>query len=144
MSCKYSFIKIGSWNIEGAYFKVNNYYVNKLREPEFLSNIQAHDILCVQETHCGPRDIPSQHLDQFNSIPHCRKISANNRFFGGMMLLVRKTVRGGVKVTYTHDPDILGITLKKDFFGLSEDILVWFVYAPPASSLYARNRVTHC
>ena len=140
MSCKYSFIKIGAWNIEGAYFKVNNYFVNKLREPEFESAIQAHDILCVQETHCGPQDIPSQHLSQYNSIPHCRKKSANNRYFGGMLLLVRKTIRKGVKVTCTEDPDILGITLKKDFFGLSRDLGVWFVYAPPANSPYTRGR----
>ena len=139
-NCKYSFLKIGAWNIEGAYFKVNNFYVNKLREPEFLKNIQAHDILCVQETHCGPQDIPSQHLSQFKSIPHCRKKSSNNRYFGGMLLLVRKTVRAGVKVTYTDDSDILGITLKKEFFSLSEDLQVWFVYAPPANSPYARNR----
>ncbi len=140
MSCKYSFIKIGAWNIEGAYFKVNNYFVNKLREQEFESNIQAHDILCVQETHCGPRDIPSQHLTQFNSIPHCRKKSTNNRYFGGMLLLIRKTIRKGVKVTSTEDPDILRVTLKKDFFNLPEDLKVWFVYAPPANSPYTRNR----
>ena len=33
---KYSFLKIGSWNIQGAYVKVNNYYVNKLRDDEFF------------------------------------------------------------------------------------------------------------
>ncbi len=140
MSCKYSFIKIGTWNIEGAYFKVNSYFTNKLRDPVFESKIQAHDILCVQETHCGPRDIPSQHLTQFNSIPHCRKKSANNRHFGGMLLLIRKTIRKGVKVTFTEDQDILGITLKKEFFNLSEDLKIWFVYAPPANSPYSRNR----
>ena len=140
MNCKYSSIKIGAWNIEGAYFKVNNFYVNKLRENEFLENSKIHDILCVQETHCGPRDVPSQHLNEFCSIPHCKKISSNNRFFGGMLLLVRKTIRKGVKISYTDDPDILGITLKKDFFNFTEDLHTWFVYASPASSPYAKYR----
>ncbi len=140
MNCKYSFVKIGVWNIEGAYFKVNNYFVNKLREAEFETIVKGLDIVCIQETHCGTRDIPSQHLSQFNSIPHCRKISGNNRYFGGMLLLVRKSIRNGVKVTSTVDPDILGITLKKDFFNLAEDLKIWFVYAPPANSPYARNK----
>ena len=45
-----------------------------------------------------------------------------------------------MKVTSTEDPDILGVTLKKDFFNLPEDLKVWFVYAPPANSPYTRNR----
>ena len=35
---------------------------------------------------------------------------------------------------------ILGITLSKEFFGLQEDLAVWFVYAPPLSSSYVKNR----
>ena len=132
----YNFIKVGTWNIEGAYFKVNNYYINKLREPEFLSNLDAHDILCVQETHCGPNDIPAQHIKDFHPIPHCRDRSGNNRYFGGMLLLIRKSIRKGVKISYTGDPDILGITLRKEFFNLHEDIFIWFAYASPANSPY--------
>ena len=78
MKCQYSFLRIGSWNIEGAYAKVNNFYVNKLRDDEFVKNAQAHDILCIQETHCGPHDIPTRHLDEFKPTPHCRKKSSNN------------------------------------------------------------------
>ena len=37
-----------------------------------------------------------------------------------MLLLVKKNIRKGVKVSSTDDPDILGITLKKDFFNLPE------------------------
>ena len=53
-----------------------------------------------------------------------------------MLLFIRKSIRKGVKVTYTEDPDILGITLKKDFFNMPEDVLIWFVYASPANSPY--------
>ena len=127
--------------MEGAYFKVGSSYINKMHEPEFLKTVEAHDILCVQETHCGPNDIPSQHLDKtYKSIPHCRGKSANNRYFGGMILLIKKTIREGVKVTSTDDPDILGITLKKDFFKLPEDTLVWFTYASPMTSPYTKGR----
>jgi exonuclease III len=123
-----------------GHVKVNNYYVNKLRDEEFIKYTLNHDILCIQETHCGPNDIPSRHLTDFASIPHCRKKSNNNRFFGGMMLLVRKSIRKGIKVTDTEDPEILGITLKKDFFNLPKNLYVWFTYAPPVNSPYAKNR----
>ena len=89
--------------MEGAYTKTNNYYTNKLREPEFLNTLKAHDILCVQETHCGPNDIPSQHIKNYNSIPHCRVRSGNNCYFCGMILLIKKNIRKGVKVIDTAD-----------------------------------------
>ena len=57
-----------------------------------------------------------------------------------MLLLIRKTIRKGVKVSNTEDPDILGITLKKDFFNLPEDTLVWFVYASPINSPYNKGK----
>jgi exonuclease III len=96
--------------------------------------------MCLQETHCGAAERPTDHIPDFASIPHCRKISSNNRYFGGMLLLIRKSVRKGVKVTYDKDPDILGITLSKEFFGMEQDLLVWFTYAPPATSHYRKGR----
>ena len=136
----YNYVKIGSWNMEGAYFKTGNFYTNKLYELEFINTLEAHDIFCIQETHCGPNDIPSQHMKNYSSIPHCRGKSANNRYFGGMLLLIKKNIRQGVKVSSTDDPDILGITLKKDFFNLPEDTYVWFTYASPISSPYTKRR----
>ena len=113
---KYTFAKIANWNINGIYQKVNNFKINKLEDPLFLDILKAHDILCLQETHCGQNDMPSDHIPLYDAIPHCRKISSNNRYFGGMLLLVKKTIRKGIKVTHTDDPDILGITLNKEFF----------------------------
>ena len=55
-------------------------------------------------------------------------------------MLVRKTIRKGVKITNTVNPDILGIKLLKDFFGFKEDLHIWFVYAPPLNSPYLADR----
>ena len=104
----YSFAKIGSWNMHGAYYDVNGFKVNKLEDPQFLDTLTTHDILCLQETHCGQNDLLSSHINLFHPIPHCSKISNNNRYFGGMLLLIRKTIRKGVRVTSTENPDILG------------------------------------
>ena len=55
-------------------------------------------------------------------------------------MLIRKSIRTGIKVTDTEDPDILGITLKREFSNLREDMTIWFIYAPPVNYPYAKNR----
>ena len=57
-----------------------------------------------------------------------------------MLLLLKKTVRRGVKITCTSDPDILGVSLNGKFFGRQEDVNLWFTYAPPSTSPYAKDR----
>ena len=134
------FIRIGSWNMHGIYDTINKFQLNKLESPSFLNILKAHDILCLQETHVGQNDMPVEHLTDFKAIPHCRAISSNGRYYGGMMLLVRKNIRPGVKITNTDNRDILGVTLKQDFFGLTRDRTIWFTYAPPINSPYLINK----
>ena len=62
------------------------------------------------------------------------------RWGGGMLLLVKNDIRQGVKISNTEDPDILGITLRKEFFNLPEDTLIWFAYASPVNSPYTKGR----
>ena len=137
---KYSFkmLKIGSWNIQGVFQKVNNVRVNKLEDSTFTEILEKHDVLCLQETHCGPKESPSSHITTHNAIPICRKISSNNRYFGGMLLLIRKEIREGVKILPNGNPEILGVKLEGTFFGRPEDTFVWFTYAPPLNSPYTR------
>ena len=133
-------LRIGSWNIHGVYENTNKFLTNKLESPVFLKFLGAHDILCLQETHLGPHELPVDHLTEFKAIPHCRSQSANGRYFGGMLLLVRKSVRTGVKISYTENRDILGITLKHEFFHTPKDWTIWFTYAPPLNSPYLKGK----
>ena len=55
MSIPYNFINIGVWNIHGLFVKVNEYRLNKLEDPEFIKRLGDFDILCLQETQCGPQ-----------------------------------------------------------------------------------------
>ena len=57
-----------------------------------------------------------------------------------MLLFIRKSVRLGVKITHSDNPDILGITLKWEIFGFSHDRTVWFTYAPPLNSPYVADK----
>ena len=49
-------INLGVWNIHGLFVKVNNYKLNKLRDPEFLKRLNNFGILCLQGTQCWPKD----------------------------------------------------------------------------------------
>ena len=84
-------LSVGCWNMEGIYEKVNGTYVSKLEDETFLNTLNNFDILCLQETHTSKKDIPK--FEKFVAIPHCREISRNRRYFGGMLLIRRRTLR---------------------------------------------------
>ena len=55
----YAYFNFGVWNIHGLFVKVNNYKLNKLRDPELLKRLNNFDILCFQEVQCGTKDTES-------------------------------------------------------------------------------------
>ena len=74
---------------------MNGTYVSKLEKESFLNTVKDFDIFCLQETHTAENDVPT--LENFVPIPHCRNISGNKRYFGGMILYVKRTIRKGIK-----------------------------------------------
>ena len=132
-------LTIGCWNIQGIYEKVNRVKVSKLDDELFLKKLKKFDILCLQETHCGPMDVPTVPED-YIPVSHCRSLSSNNRYFGGMLLLIRKTIRGQVKIVKDFDQDLIEVILNKQSFGLSEEKRIIFVYASPFTSPYTKAR----
>ena len=133
------FLTVGCWNIEGIYEKFNGYSTCKLNDEIFLKSMNGFDILCLQETHVSDTenfDVP----ENFVAIPHCRNVSGNGRYFGGMLLLIRKSLRKGVIINKDFDVDILVMTLRKDYFDLERDLTIFFAYASPISSPYMTSR----
>ncbi len=45
-------LTVGTWNIEGAFYKINGTRHCKLDEEPFTAALNKFDILCLQETHC--------------------------------------------------------------------------------------------
>ena len=137
--CAQNILTVGCWNMEGIYEKVNGVNVSKLGYESFEDTVKNFDIICLQETHICPSEsivIPKT----FTSIPHCRNISSNNRYFGGMLLLIRKKVRKGIKIDQNIDVDTLKVTLKKEFFAIERNIEIFFTYASPINSCYTTGR----
>ena len=132
-------LTVGCWNIEGIYEKINGIKICKLEDETFQDMLKTFDILCLQETHTSQLENFKQ-VENFIAIPHCRKISKNNRYFGGMLLFIRKSLRKGVKVKQDFDVDTIEITLQKNFFGLDRNINMLFTYASPINSPYTKSR----
>ena len=132
-------LTIGCWNIQEIYEKVNDIKICEIDEDVFINTVEKFDILCIQETHTASDNLFAE-IKGFQAIPHCRKVSSNNRYFGGFMVLVRNTIRKGVNILDTDDKDIFEIKLQKDFFGLQYDIKILFTYASPINSPYIASR----
>ena len=103
MNFKPKILSVGCWNIEGIYEKVNGTKISKLEDESFLNTLKEFDILCLQETHLPQNDIPT--FEKIVTIPHCRKISRNKRYFGGLLLFIRRTIRKGITINRDIDDD---------------------------------------
>ena len=122
-----NFLTVGCWNIEGIYEKVNGVYICKLEDHTFQKILNKCDILCLQETHVSQTEIIPR-FENFQTIPHCREKSANNRYFGGMLIFIRETIVKGVKIGKHFDLDTFEIKLLRKNFGLKQDLRIFFTY----------------
>ena len=137
--CIFNHLTVGCWNIEGADENINSVKISKLDQSPFLDTLKFFDILCIQESHLSEEDnIPK--VDGYETTPHSRKRSGNNRFFGGMVVYVKTSIKNGLKIDRNFDVDTLEIILSKSFFGLENDVKILFTYASPATSNYTRTR----
>ena len=100
MKILYNYINIGVWNIHGLYTSVNKTKLYKIDDHE--KHIKSFDILCIQETLCGPRDVLSLSVEGFKIFPYHRNISKNQRYFRGILLLIRDNIRSGIKILESH------------------------------------------
>ena len=132
-------LSIGCWNIHGLFTTINKTKLCKLDDEEFIKKVNCYDILCLQEIQCGPSDTHGLSLDGYSLYPFHREISKNNRYFGGSLIFIKRSIKKGVTFIKNVKGDIIWIKLIKKFFGLSKDILVCFAYAPPMNSPYVNN-----
>ena len=133
--CKH--INVGYWNVHGLVEKVNNTAFNKLSDIDFVRVLKRMDLFCLSETHVGP-DLNIA-LDNYYVYKSCRKISANNRFFGGFCIFISNFIRKGIKVIRNNHQDIVWLKLRNNFFKLNKDLYICFTYISPSNSSYYRN-----
>ncbi|CAG2219500.1 unnamed protein product [Mytilus edulis] len=120
---------------------------NKTDDPLFLNKIDKYDLAFFAETHIG-YESNIHRIGPFNCYNVCRpKTRANNRFFGGLAVLVKKNIKPYVKILKNTCTDIMWIKLEKDFFGFQKDLYMCVVYNPPSMSSYTQGLdrdITEC
>ena len=114
-------LKLLSFNVEGL--------DSMLCDPSFLTLIEAHDICFLLET--MKRDDSKLNLDGFwdHSLVR-KKCKKAGRYSGGITVLVKSHLRGGVKVVHSTE-GFLWIRLSKTFFHLPRDLYMCGGYIPP-------------
>jgi hypothetical protein len=126
-------LNICTWNVGG----IISDGVNKFTDKTFTNQIIEFDIVLLTETHLGYNT--SIELEGFSYYPVCREKSANNRYFGGLGILVKKTIRKGISILQNTNTEFQWIRLKSEFFSFETDIYLCLAYIPPISSGYSRN-----
>ena len=106
--------------MQGLYEKVNGTKVCKLDDQNFEKVLKQFDILCLQETHC-PTAENLNFFESFRSISHCRVKSANNRYFGGLLVFIRNSIDKAVRIPSINDADAIEVILQKRIFSLRQD-----------------------
>ena len=129
MAIPYNYLNAGVWNVQGLFTVINKVKLCKLVEPVVLKRIKTFDILALQEIQCGPSDTQGLSVHGFCLLPFHRTMSSNNRFFGGMHLLIRKNIRKGIRIIDNVNSDKIWIKLDKTFSTLRKTyILVSFMH----------------
>ena len=126
-------VKICYWNIGG----LNTNGINKLHDDAFIHEIQSYDIIILAETHIGYNTIVN--IDGFNYFPLCRQVSANGRFYGGLGIFRRSSLKDHIKILPGPYKDFQWVKIEKDYFNLKKDIYLCTAYIPPANSSYSRK-----
>lgn len=133
----YRFLEVGFWNINGVFQQFGSNKVSKLSDVEFLKAVYNLDIFALSETHTGPDQ--QLNLNNFTGFSSTRKISNNCRYYGGLTVFIKKTIKPGVKILSLNNPEIIWLKLEKTFFNLENDVFVAFVYIPPHNSPYLQK-----
>ena len=123
-------ITILSYNIEGLAGKIN--------DPSTIRMFLDFDVICLQETHTGSEfQLPGFLSDCYTSYwSNAIKLSNHGRHSGGVLVLVRNSLNGQIRVIEHSNDFTVALKADKDVFGLENDLVIIAVYIPPKDSPY--------
>ena len=128
-------LNIGYWNIN----KLISKQTDKSKDDLFIGTINKSDIIGLAEVKC---DLNKVQFDNFVAHYVERKFKKGNQLYGGLGILVKKTIRKGVKYLPVTCSEYQWLELDKKFFGLDKNLYVCFAYIPPQySSFYVDQNV---
>ena len=120
-------LKLGHQNIQGG-------GTSKLEHDDLKTKIKLHHIFGVQETKLG-KDNAAPDIEGYVKYRSDRS-KKSIRESGGSLVYVKKCISKGVflvcKRSNSHG-DVIWLRLKKEFFGIEEDILLCYCYIIPSA-----------
>lgn len=122
-------LRLCFWNVGGL--------GDKLEDDLFLSEVKQNDIILLAETHIGYDKKVS--VEEYHYFPVCRPKSANGRYYGGLAILTRLSVRPYVSFLRTTSTEYQWIKFDKKFFNFQKDLFLCLAYIPPSQSIYTNN-----
>jgi hypothetical protein len=84
---------------------------NKTKDKDCIEQFKNFDIVLLTETHVEYNTVISIH--GFHYYPFCREKSSNNRFFGGLDILIKKNIRKGVALLQNSNTEYQWLKLKR-------------------------------
>ena len=119
-----SYLRVGTWNIEGL-------TSDKINDTQFLDIVSEFSILCLVETwSSGDNHLNIPGFEFLCSTTRRRHKNARHNS-GGIAVYVENTILKGInKIKNTHS-GIQWIKLNKDFFSLERDLYLASVYISP-------------
>ena len=125
-------LKFAYWNIQGL-------NASKLEDSRLADKIGKHDLICIAETHYD--NSQNINVPGYKCFKVCRvKNKKINRCFGGLAILYKNELQGGVKFLEHKNNDYVWVKLCKVFFGTNKDNYLCAAYIPPENSSYNKIR----
>ena len=126
-------LKFLNYNIEGLLEKINL--------DGFCDFINSFDIVGLGETFTNFNFDFSIKFKDFDVI-HCpaEQFSHLGRPSGGLVLLVKKSLKEVVEIIETGISHVLSIKIKKEFLGTTQDLLYINTYVHPVGSVFYSNK----
>ena len=126
-------ISIGCWNLNGLYDENNKL---KTKNHLFLQETKYLDIIALLETHIG-NDTPVA-FEGYFPISISRDISKNARYFGGITVFIKNSLRHGVEMIRNKGADYLWLRLGA--IRTEGNVYLCICYVPPENSTYTKAK----
>ena len=122
-------LTIKSWNIYGI-------FNNKLHDPDFIEHTKQFLIFGLIETHHTSDDIDKLQILGYKCFQSCRKKLKFGRKHGGLAVYIHNSILPGVNKVPLPGSETIILKLKSEFFSLTRDIMLSFLYCAPTGSSY--------
>ena len=121
---KHTNLRLFDFNVEGL--------KSKLEDTSFIKLVQQFDILVLPET--WKRDTSKLDLEGFRDFSQVRQKHFNAiRYSGGIAVLVKNTMRPGVRLAEDSER-FIWLRLEKSFFNLQSDVSLCRAYILPSNT----------